>query len=460
MIQNVQITSYNANGNPPTGQFTIYYGIGSNIFVADLNYPPYPPATGITYSLFFPSGIDVIIPDNSTKLILKDTTPCSGTKCCNKSVEFTLTPIEEPIYLCINGDIRLNNGPNVINITVGPTTLIPNGTFNGKDAWISIDGNYAIIWDINENRWVYSSSTLTSYTIVSDVGLDSPISDSWNVYDENLVGSPIITVKEGTCEAQNLNNVIPFSVLKTLFNGSPLSFNNTLNQTICGCDGSITMTAQGGYPPYTYSIDNGLTYQSFPIYNNLCSGIYSISVKDSYGTTVNESVILNEPTIPTTYVISPQITTSIISYTNTSITKKYETRFIVTPSLPEGITINFNVNHLHTSKSSPNIGSFSSNTNTEFLVNSSPLLPDITLTETGTTLSTIDGCQLNNVYITSVNESWNNVTLTNSDELILTTITTDTQNESIVCYFGSSEERYFVTNPTVGGCSCCSVITI
>lgn len=49
------------------------------------------------------------------------------------------------------------------------------------------------------------------------------------------------------------------------------------------CEGEIQFNTVGGDPPYYYSIDNGVTVQSNPIFSNLCSGNYTLNYSDSYG---------------------------------------------------------------------------------------------------------------------------------------------------------------------------------
>ena len=49
-------------------------------------------------------------------------------------------------------------------------------------------------------------------------------------------------------------------------------------------DGQIKFGApNGGYPPYQYSVDNGLTFSKNNTYNNIKAGIYKLVVKDSVG---------------------------------------------------------------------------------------------------------------------------------------------------------------------------------
>ena len=54
--------------------------------------------------------------------------------------------------------------------------------------------------------------------------------------------------------------------------------------TGCGTmDGSLTMSASGGLPPYMYSINDGVNYQNSDFFSNLSSGSYNLFVKDANG---------------------------------------------------------------------------------------------------------------------------------------------------------------------------------
>jgi hypothetical protein len=48
-------------------------------------------------------------------------------------------------------------------------------------------------------------------------------------------------------------------------------------------DGTITALASGGTPSYSYSIDNGSTYQTSNIFTGLAAGVYVVYVMDNHG---------------------------------------------------------------------------------------------------------------------------------------------------------------------------------
>ena len=276
-----------------------------------------------------------------------------------------------------------------------------------------------------------------------------PIYGSWF-----LIGNTgSVIVYEGLCQS------LPVEGKLKLGEGiTPLTMNVTKNQTICGCDGGITITANGGTPPYTYSIDAGLTYKNMPIFNNLCSGTYNVLVVDDDGIITSSSIILNSPSKPTTYNVSLNTTSNTVEISNNSVTKQYETTIKITPPLPDGVSLTFNIGHLNVSKSSPNSESATFQSSSSLIINGDSLEPIVGFDESETK-SIIPGCQSNDVYVYSNSEQWAQVIITNADILSLTTITSVTKNESINCYIGTSDEKYSITNLKLSGCNCCTVIT-
>ena len=329
------------------------------------------------------------------------------------------------------------------------THFNPNGIYDGKPSWISDDSQQSIIWDTAQSQWLVSAATPTLYVISNLNPTYPPIYGSWF-----LIGNTgSVIVYEGLCQS------LPVEGKLRLGEGiTPLTMNVTKNQTICGCDGGITITANGGKPPYTYSIDAGLTYKNMPIFNNLCSGTYNVLVVDNNQIITSSSIVLNSPSKPTTYNVSLNTTSKTVGTSNNSVTKQYETTINITPPLPDGVSLTFNISHLNVSKSSPKSESSISQSDSDLVINKESLIPIVGFDESETK-SVIPGCQSNNVYINSNSEQWNQITINNTDVLLLTTVTSVTKNESINCYIGTSDEKYSITNLKLSGCNCCTVIT-
>jgi len=63
-------------------------------------------------------------------------------------------------------------------------------------------------------------------------------------------------------------------------------------------NGSINITASGGTAPYSYSINNGVSFQGSPQFSNLNSGNFIITIKDAHNCTVSVPAAVNGSTVP------------------------------------------------------------------------------------------------------------------------------------------------------------------
>ncbi len=71
-------------------------------------------------------------------------------------------------------------------------------------------------------------------------------------------------------------------------------------------DGSVTITTNGGTPPFTYSIDGGNTFQDEPFFDNLAVGNYSVTVRDANECQSNASFVV-DMAVSTSNTIAGQI---------------------------------------------------------------------------------------------------------------------------------------------------------
>lgn len=239
----------------------------------------------------------------------------------------------------------------------------------------------------------------------------------------------------------------------------PIFSNLSINQTICGCDGGLTISVFGGSPPYSYSIDNGITFNSFPIYTNLCQGNYTIVVNDVSGETTTNFATLNPPSNPITYTVYLSTSSQNLVSSPNQQTIEYVTSISVFPPLPSGTTISFKLNHSNLVKSSPNITSASGSSNSQLVIDSTTISASTSGSTTGSTFNPIPGCQDQTLYLKTFNNVWNNVSVTYGTEFTLTTTDTLYKNDFVDCYIGSSEHTFSISDLSISGCSCCTIIS-
>ncbi|MBI5218944.1 MAG: PKD domain-containing protein [Bacteroidia bacterium] len=90
-------------------------------------------------------------------------------------------------------------------------------------------------------------------------------------------------------------NEISVSATYTLNRPQDISFTSVITDAVCGNDGSISITAAGGTPPYMYSWSNGLNDS---IVSNLDTGTYTYTITDSHGCTKTNTITIQNPTVP------------------------------------------------------------------------------------------------------------------------------------------------------------------
>ena len=417
-------------GGAPQGPYTIY--LNQNNGIVATRYPQFTAATNLSYiELTTGLGISVVVPEDTATLFLYNT--YSG---------------------CLSG------------ITLIPTTTITYSDFclsvsNSADRYVIIhfiyyglDSNSRPIWvdEFNPNstiNWVNNqwllSRTIFGNTMFSTSQLTPSVTfpSSW----QNVSAGPgallitFIGVDEGSCPVQRLS-----------------SFQVSINQPTCLCDGSIIFNVNLDNPPYSYSIDNGVTYSSSPIFTNLCSGIYILSVVDSLGETFSDIITLNKPEMATTYSILLNTTISTPVSNELSLVKSYETTIQVTPPLPDGATITFNLIHTNSFYSSPTIGTSVLTTGTVLSKNVTPITIGSTITGQTQSVNTTPGCQSDFIYQSNIDDTWNSLTLTNTDTITISTTTRVDKTTTGLCVVGYSNDSYSISNAVISGCDCCSLI--
>ncbi|MAP54255.1 MAG: hypothetical protein CL605_05075, partial [Altibacter sp.] len=175
-------------------------------------------------------------------------------------------------YPVICGNVSDDNGNPLQNVEIDVT----GNDGSAQTVFTDANGNYKAIAQIPEAlvdvTYEIRENDPAGYISISDV-------DGAN---DNLITRTIDL--ESTCGNDFVDGI---EVVLTL---------QSKTDILCNGDttGSITVTASGGIPPYTYTL-NGGTPQSSPTFNNLAAGVYTIGVSDSLGNTDSISVTLTQP---------------------------------------------------------------------------------------------------------------------------------------------------------------------
>lgn len=301
------------------------------------------------------------------------------------------------------------------------------------------------------------------------------VGDSWFIFYDNVNNvwstSGLTNVPEATNESiiNNNNYIGPFGNFDNLgyyglfvSNGlcnsqGSLKMAITVNEPISNSDGNIIIELEGGNQPYQYSVDNGTTYQPFPIFENLKSGIYVVTAKDANGLTIKKSVTLKTPPPKVDYRLSLNTTSKRTVNTPTNNVLVYTTIVSTYPALPSGVTVNFDIVHTNTFRKSPSEDSSSLILSSILTKNGEEIgvysIENSTYTETNSLLS----CQNNLIYFTSTTENWNSISISYEDEVKITTVVDITKNGKYSCYIAENNEEYSLFNTSIVGCDNCSL---
>lgn len=372
------------------------------------------------------------------------TTICTLTPQTTTTTSTTTTTTEKPYSseFCMT----LNKSRKYTKIN-----FVYNGLVNGQHSWISDSPvGYTITGNTTGTLWKVNGFTSPAYGITPS---EPPVS-VWTALGFGPTAT--LTTVNGSCN----NNPFTLPNYTIVIPNNPFNLQISKNEPLCGCDGAITILATNGTPPYSYSIDNGVTYKNSPIFNNLCNGLYSVSVTDNDGNVSNSSITLTRPPLPTQYTLSLNKNTRTTLNNGVTTTKVTDITFSVTPKLPDGAYITFDLIHNNTFKCSPVISAASLTTNTTFTKNSSPVSLTLSGVSTGTTVNTYPGCQDQNIFVSTYTENWTELEINSTDEFILSTTSSVSQNVNMACYYVDDLDTYYLLNLKINNCSCCSVRNI
>ena len=335
----------------------------------------------------------------------------------------------------------------------GPLQFNCNGMRNGRTTWITSDGQYNVVWNPSRTRWEIMGSNPTIPFNPNGGGIFASTSTSL-IPDSawSIVGG--VTSYQTTMTQGNCPPVLPLQV--------NLNIDNNSCNTVGNCDGTITVNAQYGYPPYLFSINGGVSYQTTNTFENLCSGNYNIIVRDSANTvqTANGNVGFDEQ--PVTYQLSLSANTQAtenISLDNYNSRTTY-LQVVSTPTLPPGVTVSFNLT-ISSIKTYNGPGTGTISDTISITENSVVKLP----TSTQITSQVGDRPNCNPETFTAVTEADTyQLTISNNSPVLITdtsilSVTNGMAGEQSNCLTNLNQEIFAqFTQSSINGCRCCTVV--
>jgi hypothetical protein len=371
--------------------------------------------------------------------------PPTATITPSPTVTPTVTPSGVCPELCF---IAISNQTNY-----GPLQFNCNGMRNGRTTWITSDGQYNVVWNPTSTRWEIMGSNPTIPFNPNGGGIFASTSTSL-IPDSawSIVGG--VTSYQTTMTQGNCPPVLPLQV--------NLNIDNNSCNTVGNCDGTITVNAQYGYPPYLFSINGGVSYQTTNTFENLCSGNYNIIVRDSANTvqTANGNVGFDEQ--PVTYQLSLSANTQAtenISLDNYNSRTTY-LQVVSTPTLPPGVTVSFNLT-ISSIKTYNGPGTGTISDTISITENSVVKLP----TSTQITSQVGDRPNCNPETFTAVTEADTyQLTISNNSPVLITdtsilSVTNGMAGEQSNCLTNLNQEIFAqFTQSSINGCRCCSVV--
>lgn len=199
------------------------------------------------------------------------------------------------------GFVQANGGIPPYTYSINPFASI---AFNGSISGLCANSSYTIVaTDANgctsaSFLSVAGSTQLFQYTSVNGTSCGPTTCDATVTpqafgtapYTCNLTDGNLVNITQGLAPFNNIcNGTYTLTITDanncmtdTVFTITTSAFNNSIHPNTITSAGSITATPSGGTSPYQFSL-NGSPFSTTNTFNMLCSGTYTLTIKDSYG---------------------------------------------------------------------------------------------------------------------------------------------------------------------------------
>lgn len=251
------------------------------------------------------------------------TTSAGPYNTCVECLPPTPTPEVKPANVClqVSQSSSKEGVPIITNLQFSSAS-----TINGKISYTSSTSPYVIFYNSGTTKWNISNWPTTNGIPTQNNASTSPVG-SWIVNGSNSI---TISVTQGTCVTR-----------PTIY----VSKNDVSCQG--ATDGSVTISAGNGTPPYQYSLD-GVLYGSSNMFIGLSVGNYTAYVKDANNQVLTQTFSIISNQNPANYTINLiQQPVATPTFNNTSNYTEILNNIVinVTPPLPANRIIKFDLIH-------------------------------------------------------------------------------------------------------------------
>jgi large repetitive protein len=161
------------------------------------------------------------------------------------------------------------NQPAVLTANYTPTAALCNGSCDGQIAVTAAGGTAPYLYSPDNGSNYFPAATLTDL----------------------CAGNVTVLVKDAhNCTVSSVQAIAQPAALTLA--AAPT------NETCSASNGQIAVTAGGGTPGYTYSIDNGTTFQPGSAFTGLPAATYNVFIEDVNGCQENTTAIVNNEASP------------------------------------------------------------------------------------------------------------------------------------------------------------------
>jgi len=369
---------------------------------------------------------------------------------------YTATTVTGPFDTCIE---CIPTVPELLNVSgMCLTTFFNNtqwqyqfysaSTFNGYPSWTGSSPSRTIYFNTGTTMWnITNWGPNFQGTPVLQSAVSPPIG-AWTVAGSNQP----VTLSLGDCQD---------------------SISAIITSNVPSCDvaqnGTIQVTnVIGGTPPYEYALNNNsASYQISNTFTNLPSGLYTVYVQDIIGNVSANVVNLQSLTNVSNYSINLNLVPAngtVITNSNTTLSKSFVWEVSVTPSLPVGKTLTFDITHItNVVRGNGSVQATTTNTSSTGTTGGGTYISGTTLSTTSASTTTACSATLNySNYVTSA------ITRTYSAKIIGVGTVKGTVVSTVVVANGSTScaptgtinNTISITNVTLSNQTICETLNV